>query len=110
MFDFLFGTKTNSVPLRKEFSTIITRLSNDGQAVIFKENSKSVSWGVANMGGKVIFSIKLIDDNTIATSWLSESPFFGVHSESWEFPREMNQDRIVDEMNYGIQRVLRNGL
>lgn len=110
MFDFLFGTKTNSVPLRKEFATIIERLSNDGQAVIFKENNKSVSWGVVNMGGKVVFSIKLIGENTIATSWLSESPFFGTHSKSWEFPRDMDQDSIVDEMNYGNQRVLRNGL
>lgn len=50
MFSFLFGNSKQGELLRQKYATIIQRLSNEGQAVIFKETKSVVAWGVANMG------------------------------------------------------------
>lgn len=109
MFDFLFKSRKPRIPMRMKFETIIQRLSNDGRAIIFKEKEDRISWGVSNLGGKVVFEIILMSDNFIKMSWLSQSPFFGTHSKQWTFPSDMDQNAIVDKIGSDLQTILRNG-
>lgn len=109
MFDFLFGSSKPKTPLRQKYAIIIQRLSNEGRAVIFKETSTTVAWGIANMGGKTIFKIKDTGWDNIDISYLSESLFFGKHEKKWSFPSDMDQNEIVDIMNRDIQKLLTNG-
>ncbi|WP_290540580.1 hypothetical protein [Alistipes sp.] len=109
MFSFLFGNSKQGELLRQKYATIIQRLSNEGQAVIFKETKSVVAWGVANMGGKTIFKIKDNGSSDIDVSYLSESPFFGKFEKRWSFPSGMEQNEIVDKMNIDIQKLFTNG-
>lgn len=109
MLNFLFGSSQSKEPLRQKYATIIQRLSNEGRAVIFKETSSTVAWGIANMGGKTIFKIKDTGDCEINVSYLSESAFFGKHEKKWNFPSNMDQDEVVDTMNRDIQKLLTYG-
>ncbi|MBS6992968.1 MAG: hypothetical protein KH156_12410 [Alistipes sp.] len=109
MFKFLFGSSKQEEPLRQKYATIIQRLSNEGQAVIFKETKSVVAWGVANMGGKTIFKIKDNGSSDIEVSYSSDSPFFGKFEKKWSFPSDMEQNEIVDKMNIDIQKLFTNG-
>lgn len=109
MFDFLFKSRKPRIPMRMKFETIIQRLSNDGRAIIFKEKEDRISWGVSNLGGKVVFEIVVQSNESIAISWLSQSPFFGTHRKQWTFPSDMDQNAIVDQIGFDLQKLLRNG-
>lgn len=109
MFDFLFKSRKPRIPMRMKFETIIQRLSNDGRAIIFKEKEDRISWGVSNLGGKVVFEIVVQSNESIAISWISQSPFFGTHRKQWTFPSDMDQNAIVDQIGFDLQKLLRNG-
>lgn len=109
MFDFLFKSRKPRIPMRMKFETIIQRLSNDGRAIIFKEKEDRISWGVSNLGGKVVFEIVVQSNESIAISWISQSPFFGTHRKQWTFPSDMAQNAIVDQIGFDLQKLLRNG-
>ena len=106
MFSFLFGNSKQGELLRQKYATIIQRLSNEGQAVIFKETKSVVAWGV---GGKTIFKIKDNGSSDIEVLYSSDSPFFGKFEKKWSFPSGMEQNEIVDKMNIDIQKLFTNG-
>lgn len=95
MFNYLFGQKKVLIPLRERYEAIIQALSNDGKAVIFKENKTSVSWGMANAFAKTIYTLKDNNEDYITITYSSESALFGSYFKEWIFSKQSSTEDIL---------------
>ena len=95
MFNSLFSQKKVLIPLRKKYSTIITALSNDGKAVIFKEKKNLVSWGMANVFAKTIYTLTDDGKDYFTIKYTSESALFGSFAKEWKFSKELSHEEIL---------------
>lgn len=95
MFSSLFGRKTVLTPLRERYEAVIQALSNNGKAIIFKENKTSVSWGMANAFAKTIYTLKDRGEDYITITYSSESALFGSYFKEWRFSKQLSTEEIL---------------
>lgn len=95
MFNSLFGQNKVLIPLRKKYSSIITGLSNNGKAVIFKEKKNLISWGMANVFAKTIYTLTDDGKDYFTIKYTSDSALFGSFAKEWKFSKELSHEEIL---------------
>lgn len=82
----------------KKYEIIINRiLELDPRAKFFKVSSSSVSLGLSGGGGVFMFVLSQTFGK-LSVNWVMNSPFFGKHNLSWNFPEYEDQNNMVERI------------
>lgn len=112
---FVYDTATQSSEIkaeggiRKKYSFLVDYfLSCDKRSRIFQENNTFVSVGVSGLAGSQIYYIYPSYGKVSIRLEVKNNPLIGNLKMEWTFPEDMNQEHMIEKINYSIEQRIKS--
>lgn len=91
--------------VRQRYSKIVDYvLSSNPESKIFHQDNTSVVVGVQGIAGSQVFYITKAFEVVIVQMKVRNNPMFGNMEREWEFPENMDQDKIIECINNDMMK------
>ena len=83
--------------------------SYDDRTRILQQTPSSLTLGCSSPGGRTLFEV-VATFSTVTVKWTTDGPVFGKHTKSWDFPQDMDQTLMVEDIEADIAHITRRVL